>query len=69
MFINKIGITMKAAQATDLPIAEKIFPYYSFSLIIVTIIIVIISATIVSYMPARKISKMKPTDALKGKLA
>ena len=69
MFINKTGITMKAAQATDLPIAEKIFPYYSFSLIIITIIIVIISATIVSYMPARKISKMKPTDALKGKLA
>src|SRR5664280_1830026 len=34
MFINKTGITMKAAQATDLPIAEKIFPYYSFSLII-----------------------------------
>lgn len=68
MFINKIGITMKAAQTTDLPVAEKIFPYYSFSLIIITIIIVIISATIVSYMPARKISKMKPTDALKGKL-
>ncbi len=68
MFINKVGIPMKAAQTTDLPVAEKIFPYYSFSLIIITIIIVIISATIVSYLPARKISKMKPTDALKGKL-
>lgn len=68
MMINKVGIAMKAAKVTDLPVAEKIFPYYSFSLIIITIVIVIISATIVSYMPARKIAKMKPTDALKGKL-
>jgi ABC-type lipoprotein release transport system permease subunit len=69
MLIDKLGISMKAARTTDLPVAEKIFPYYSFNLILITIIIVIISATIVSYMPARKISKMKPTDALKGKLA
>jgi ABC-type lipoprotein release transport system permease subunit len=69
MLIDKSGISMKAAQTSDLPLAEKIFPYYSFNLIMITIVIVIISATIVSYMPARKISKMKPTDALKGKLA
>ena len=59
---------MKAAQMTDLPITEKIYPYYSLRLIIITIILVVISATIVSYLPARKISKMNPTDALKGKI-
>ena len=69
MLLNKVGIPMKAAQTTNLPIAEKIFPYYSFSLILITIIIVVISATIVSYLPSRKIAKMKPTDALKGKLS
>jgi putative ABC transport system permease protein len=69
MLLGKIGITMKAAQATDLPVASKIFPYYSLSLILTTIILVVITATIVSYLPARKISKMKPTDALKGKLS
>jgi ABC-type antimicrobial peptide transport system permease subunit len=69
MLIDKVGISMKAAQTTDLPIAEKIIPYYSFSLIIITIILVVFSATIVSYLPARKIAKMKPTDALKGKLS
>jgi putative ABC transport system permease protein len=68
MLLNKIGIPMDAAKMTDLPVAEKIYPYYSLSLIIITIILVVISATIVSYLPARKISKMKPTDALKGKL-
>ncbi len=68
ILLDKVGIPMKAAQATDLAVAESIFPYYSIRLIIVTIILVIISATIVSYLPARRISKMKPTDALKGKL-
>jgi putative ABC transport system permease protein len=68
LLLNQVGIPMNAAQMTDLPLAEKIFPYYSLRLIIITIILVVISATIVSYLPARKISKMKPTDALKGKL-
>jgi len=68
LLIDKAGLSMKAAQTTDLAIAEKIFPYYSFGLILFTVILVIISATVVSYLPARKISKMKPTDALKGKL-
>jgi ABC-type lipoprotein release transport system permease subunit len=68
ILLDKAGIPMKAAQTTDLAVAESIYPYYSFSLILVTIIIVIISATIVSYLPSRKISRMKPTDALKGKL-
>ena len=52
----------------DLPLAEAIFPYYSLRLILMTVLIVVVTATIVSYLPARKISKMKPTEALKGKL-
>ena len=69
MLINKTGIPMKAAQNTDLPVGDNIFPYYSIGLILITVILVVISATIVSYLPARKIAKMKPTDALKGKLS
>jgi ABC-type antimicrobial peptide transport system permease subunit len=52
----------------DIPISEAIFPYYSLKLIVISIFLVVLSATIVSYLPARKIAKMKPTDALKGKL-
>jgi len=70
MLINKSGIPMGFAKGvdTDLPIGDAIFPYYSLQLIIITVILVVVTATIVSYLPARKISKMKPTDALKGKL-
>jgi ABC-type lipoprotein release transport system permease subunit len=49
-------------------ISEVIYPSYSFGLILGTIIIVMATATIVSYMPARKIAKMNPTDAIKGKI-
>jgi putative ABC transport system permease protein len=69
MLLGKVGLSMKAAQGTDLPVAEKIFPYYSIGLIIITVLLVVISATIVSYLPARKIARMKPTDALKGKIS
>jgi ABC-type lipoprotein release transport system permease subunit len=67
--LGETGISMKAAQGTDLPVRAQIIPYYSISLIVITIILVVISATIVSYLPARKIAGMKPTDALKGKIS
>ena len=51
-----------------LAIADKIFPVYSFKLILGTILIVLITATIVSFLPTRRIAKMKPTDAIRGKI-
>jgi ABC-type lipoprotein release transport system permease subunit len=58
----------QAADDYGLAIAERIYPVYSIGLILGTIFLVFISATIVSYLPARKIAKMKPTDAIKGKI-
>ena len=69
LLLSKTGISMKAAQGSDLPVGAQLYPYYSISLIVITIILVVISATIVSYLPARKIARMKPTDALKGKIS
>ncbi len=51
-----------------LAIAEKIFPEYSLYLVLSTVFIIMLAATIVSYLPSRKIARMKPTDALKGKI-
>jgi ABC-type lipoprotein release transport system permease subunit len=67
MYLDTIGLTFGGPDM-GITVAETIYPYYSFGLIITTIILVVLSATIVSYLPARKISKMKPTDAIKGKL-
>lgn len=54
---SDMGITM----------AETLYPYYTLGLVVTTIIIVVLTTTLVSYLPARKISKMNPTEALKGK--
>ncbi len=52
-----------------LMIAKRLIPVYSFGLIFTTTILIAIIVLIVSYLPSRKISKMKPTDALKGRVA
>lgn len=49
--------------------AEKMYPIYGIGLILFTILIVILSATIVSFLPARKIARMNPVEALKGKIS
>lgn len=68
ILLNKVGISFGVGKNMDFTMAETIYPYYSIRLIISTVLLVVASATIVSYLPSRKISKMKPTDALKGKL-
>ncbi|KAA3618762.1 MAG: ABC transporter permease [Calditrichaeota bacterium] len=65
----KHGFAMPAG--TDdygITIAERIFPAYSFGLVLGTTAVVLITATIVSFIPARKIAKLQPTEALKGKI-
>lgn len=65
----KAGYAMPAgSDSMGLPIAEKIYPVYSLGLILTVMLLVIITTTIVSYFPSRKISKMNPTEAIKGKL-
>ena len=69
LYLSNTGFAMP--EATDnygLSIADRIYPAYSFALIVGTIVLVVVSATIVSFLPSRKISKMNPTLALKGKL-
>ena len=48
-------------------IAKRLIPIYSMSLIVSTMFLVSAIVLIVSYIPSRKITYMKPTDALRGK--
>jgi len=69
LWSQKAGIKMP--EGTDefgMAAAEHMYPYYSMALIIGTIILVMLATTIVSYMPSRKISKMNPNDAIRGKI-
>lgn len=62
------GITLPVSSSDyGLTMAEKLFPVYSLGLVSGTIIVVLLVTTAVSYWPSRRIAKMKPTDALKGR--
>jgi len=50
-----------------IPLADKMYPAYTFKLIVGTISLIMIITAMVSYMPARKIARMNPTDAIRGK--
>ena len=67
--LQKNGIPISQTfDSLGVSIASKIIPVYAFAMIVLSILLVVVSATIVSYFPARKIARMKPTDALKGKI-
>lgn len=61
--------SMNAAEEFGFAFTSRLFPAYSPLLIGGTVLIVMITVTIVSYLPSRKISGLKPTEALKGKMS
>ncbi|MBN1951344.1 MAG: FtsX-like permease family protein [Bacteroidales bacterium] len=69
LWFAKTGISL-GIDAADygFAIAATMYPVYSGSLILGTTLAVLLATSIVSYLPARKIAKMNPTEALRGKI-
>ncbi|MBL0024609.1 MAG: FtsX-like permease family protein [Saprospiraceae bacterium] len=69
LYLSYYGIAIPAgADNMGLSMGEKITPVFGAGLVLGTISLVVISSTIVSFLPSRKIAKMNPVDALKGKI-
>ena len=64
-----IGDVGNAAGGMGISMANIIYPSFGPTLIGGTFLLLVFSATLVSFLPARKISKMNPVDALKGKMS
>ncbi len=65
----KVGWTLPMeASEFGMAMAQTLYPVYSVGLVATTVLLVTITTAIVSYIPSRKIAKMNPTDALRGKL-
>ncbi len=65
----KTGFAMpEGYEEFGLALAEKIYPAYGTGLIVGTMLLVFLSTTIVSYLPSRKIARMNPTEAIRGKI-
>jgi ABC-type lipoprotein release transport system permease subunit len=66
---RQVGFKMpEGVDQMGIPISETIIPAYSVALVLGTVILVTLTTAIVSYMPARKIAKMNPNDAIRGKI-
>ncbi|UCF04563.1 MAG: FtsX-like permease family protein [bacterium] len=47
-------------------IPQRLYPSYGIPLIVGTALVVLVSVTVVSFLPVSRITKLKPTDALRG---
>jgi putative ABC transport system permease protein len=65
----KAGWTLPVdASQFGMAMAQTLYPIYSVELVVSTILLVMVVTAIVSYWPARRIARMNPTDALRGKI-
>ncbi|MBN2480382.1 MAG: FtsX-like permease family protein [Bacteroidales bacterium] len=69
IWFARTGITLGVTSADyGFAIADTMYPVYSGTLVIGTTLVVLLTTTIVSYWPSRKIARMNPTEALRGRL-
>ncbi len=58
----------EAVDDFGMALGEALFPVYGPGLVVGTTVLILVVTTIVSFLPTRKIAKLKPTDALRGKM-
>lgn len=67
MVVYGYSFNMDASEI-GVPMADTMYATITPGLVINTMIFILIVTAIVSYLPARKIAKMNPTDAIRGKV-
>ena len=66
-YAARIGLPLPAAMdQAGISLGERIYPAYGAALVVGTTALVLVVTTIVSYLPTRRIARLKPTDALRG---
>lgn len=65
------GLSFGASKADGYGIAmsERMYPIYSAGLVLGTTILVFVITIVVSFLPTRRIAKLKPADALRGRMS
>jgi putative ABC transport system permease protein len=65
-----VGIPLyDAATEFGIAMSDRMFPVFSLGLVGTTTFIVFLTVSIVSFMPTRKIAKLDPTEAIRGKIS
>jgi putative ABC transport system permease protein len=69
-YLAKEGLVLpRMIERSQFAVLLTLYPKYGLQLYIITGLILFMSVIIVSFLPTRKITKLKPTDALKGKFS
>ena len=68
-YTSIVGISFppEMTEGFGMAMGAKLYTRYAPGVYGVTLVILMLSVTMVSFLPARRISKMKATDAIKGK--
>jgi len=69
LFVRKGWALPKGVDNYGMALGDKLFPVYGTGLVLGTALLVLTVTTVVSYLPTRRISKLKPTDALRGRMS
>ncbi len=68
-YTSSLGINVgRGVEGMGIHLSDIIYPRFGVTLIIGTFLVLVFSATLVSFIPARKISTLNPVNALKGKV-
>lgn len=67
LYLSAHGIAFPGGNQWGFALEERMYPAWTAGLIVGTTFLVLITATFVSYLPTRRLLKLKPTDALRGK--
>jgi ABC-type lipoprotein release transport system permease subunit len=69
-YLAKVGLVLpRMIERSQFAILLTLYPKYGLRLYLITGMILCMSVIVVSFLPTRTITNLKPTDALKGKLS
>ncbi len=66
-FFGRYGFSMPGGDSWGFSLGDRLYPTFTVGLILGTTVLVFLVTTFVSWLPTRKIAKLKPTDALAGR--
>jgi len=67
LYLGRNGFTIPGGDTWGYALGDKLYPAFTAGLVMGTTLLVFVVTTFVSWLPTRRIAKLKPTDALAGR--
>ena len=68
LFAAKGWTLLETTDSYGFALGEKLYPVFTIGIVMGTTILIFVATTIVSYLPTRQISKLEPSEALRGRM-